>query len=149
MEKGKLYGRFDMVCRSADGSIKWRESFENLITRNGFDFMADVMFNSSRPSIMSHVAIGSGSTAAADSQTELVTELARESGVYAHTDNTKVSTLTATFAAGTGTGTIREVAVLNAAAAGTMLSRALLGAARTKAVADSLVVTYTFTLSQQ
>ena len=146
----KPRGHFSIVCKDEKGNVKWKEEFWNLITTNGFDFVLDAIFQStSRPGIMSHVAIGSGTTAAAVGDTALGSELARVAGTYAHTDDTLIATLTGEFAAGTGTGTVAEVGVLNAASGGTMLARALLGTPRTKAALDSMTVTYTLTLSQQ
>ena len=144
-----LQGHFRIDCIGADGNLKWCEEINNLIMNGGYDFMSDVLFKDAQPSEMNQIAIGSGATAAAASQTAMITELARATAVYAHVAGTKVATLTVTFAAGTGTGTVREVGVLNAASNGVMLSRALLGTARAKAATDSLQVTYTFTLSQQ
>ena len=148
--KMRFKGRFDLECFDAAGALQWDESIDNLITDGGFDWISGVMFApTSRPVIISYVAIGSGTTAATAADTTLETELARGQGVYAHTTGTKVATLTEEFAAGTGTGTVAEVGTFNLAAAGVMLSRAILGTARTKAAEDSLRVTYTFTLSQQ
>ncbi len=143
-------GRFSITCRDKDGKVKWQEEMDNLIVTNGFDFLLDAAFaSSSRPSVMSHVGIGSGSTAASAADTSLGTQLARVAGTYAHTDDTQVATMTAEFVAGTGTGTVAEVGVFNAGNRGTMLARAVLDTARTKAALDSMTVTYTLTLSQQ
>ena len=147
--KAKFKGHFRLDCFDRNGRQKWMEEIDNLLTNNGFDFIADAMFKASQPGAMTHVAIGSGATAAAANQTALITELARAAAVYAHVAGTKAVTLVVTFAAGTGTGTVREVGVLNAASNGVMLSRATLAVARAKAATDSLQVTYTFTLSQQ
>lgn len=147
--RADVAGWFALECRGPDGELKWQEDIRNLITNAGFDFIAAAMFASSQPDAMSHIAIGSGATAPAVADTAMQTELARGAANYAHSAGTKVSTLTREFAAGTGTGTVREVGVFNAASGGTMLAHAALGSPRTKGASDSLRITYTFTLSQQ
>ena len=143
-------GHFLLLCLDEEGELKWKESIDNDITNAGFDFLLDAGFvSSSRPAVMSHVGIGSGTTGFVASQTALATQLARESGTYAHTAGSKIATMSANFSAGTGTGTVGEVGVFNAATGGTMLSRALLATAKTKDALDTLTVTYTLTLSQQ
>lgn len=148
-EKMGVKGRFKLICRDADGKVKWRQTIDNAVMNGGFDFILDAMFKSAQPSEMTHVGIGSSNTAVAATQTALQTELAREAAVYAHATGTKVATMTATFGPETGTGTVREVGVFNGSAAGTMLARALLSPQRAKAAGDALEIEYTFTLSQQ
>ena len=144
-EGARLRGMLQSVLRRADGSVLYAAE-ENLITNGGFDFIADVIGANSQPADMSHIAIGTGTTAAAATQTALVTEAARGAATYGHTDGTKTFTMEATFAAGTGTGAITESAVLNAASGGTLLNRVVF-AAINKGVNDSLTQTFTFTLS--
>lgn len=43
MENGlRLGGRFDVVCRDANGVEKWRESVHNLVVNAGLDYALDV-----------------------------------------------------------------------------------------------------------
>ena len=144
VEGARLRGMLQSVLRRADGSVLYAAE-ENLITNGGFDFIADVMGNNAQPADMSHIAIGTGTTAAAASQTALVTEVARGVAVYDHTAGQKTFTMAETFAAGTGTGAITESGVLNAASGGTMLNRVVF-AAINKGANDSLTQTFTFTL---
>lgn len=120
---------------------------DNIIVNAGFDFIAAAIGNSaSRPAAMGYIAIGTGITAAAVAQTTLVTEAARAAATYAHTTGTKVLTFTTTFAAGSGTGAITEAGVFNAASGGTMLDRVVFSVIN-KAAADTLQITFTFTMS--
>ena len=96
--------------------------------------------------MISHIAVGTGTTAPAAAQTALVTESARVAATYAHTAGTKVFTMVATFPAGTATAALTEAGIFNAASAGTMLDRVTF-AVINKGAADTLTVTFTFTLS--
>ena len=94
---------------------------------------------------MTHMAIGSGSTAAAAGDTALGTQL----GIVTLTSTT-VSTNTvqyaATFAAGTGTGAVTEAGLFNASSSGTMLCRTVFSVVN-KASGDSMTITWTITVS--
>lgn len=123
--------------------------FDNLIVDGGFDAIAAALGDSSpaRPAAFNYIAVGTDGTAAASGNTALGSQLARKAATYAHTAGTKVWTLTVTFEAGEATGAIMESGVFNAAAAGNMLSRQTFAVVN-KAATDTLVVTWTYTLSQ-
>lgn len=117
---------------------------DNLVVTAGKNFVASRMGGASAD-VMSHMAIGTGNTAAAAGDTTLQTEAARvalDSAVV--TDNEIV--YTATFPAGTGTGTIVEAGVLNAASSGTLLCRTVFSAI-SKGASDSLTIAWTVTVS--
>ena len=98
---------------------------------------------------MSHMAVGTGTTAAVAGDTALQTELDRNalSSVVQGTggDANKV-TYTADWAAGDGTGAITEAGIFNAASAGTMLCRSVF-AVKNKGAADTLTLTWVLTIS--
>lgn len=94
---------------------------------------------------ITHMACGSSATAVAAGQTTLVTEVARVACSTA-TSALAVATLIATFPAGTATGTVNEIGLFNANAAGTMYARALTGAIG-KPANLSLQFTWTITLT--
>lgn len=144
----KLKGSMTAVLFKEDGTS---ETYlrDNIIVNSGFDFIADAIGKSaSRPGVMNAIAIGTGTTAAAATQTALVTELVRAAATYAHTAGTKVFTFVVTFAAGVGTGAITEAGVFNSttAGSGTMLDRVVFDVIN-KGAADTLQVTFTFTMS--
>lgn len=142
----KLKGTMTAVLTKEDGSVETHFK-DNIIVNVGFDFIADAIGKSaSRPGVMSHIAVGTGTVAAAPANSALGTELARSAATYAHTAGTKVFTFTTTFAAGTGTGAITEAGVLNAATSGILLDRVVF-AVINKGAADTLQVTFTFTMS--
>ena len=144
-EKVLLRGMVQMVLRRGDGSGLY-VAHENLITTKGFDLVCDVLGKNAQPDDLSHIGIGTGTTAAAAAQTSLVTQNARQPAAYAHVAGTKVFTMAVTFAPGTGTGAVTEAGCFNAANAGTMFNRVVF-AAVTKSGADSLTITFTFTFS--
>ncbi len=145
-DKMKLHGAMSATLIKADGSTETLHK-DNIIVNVGFDFIANAIgASAARPAVMSHIAIGSGTTAASVGQTALVTELTRGAATYAHTTGTKTFTFTANFAAGVGTGAITEAGVLNAASGGILLDRVVF-AVINKAALDTLQVTFTFTMS--
>lgn len=142
----KLKGTMTAVLTKEDGTVETHYK-DNIIVNVGFDFIAAAIGNSgARPACMGWIAVGTGVTAAAATQTALVTELARGAATYAHT--AKTFTFTTTFAAGTGTGAITEAGVFNsqAASSGTMFDRVVFSVIN-KGAADTLQVTFTFTIS--
>ena len=142
----KLKGTFVATLRKANGDVEVRRK-DNLILNVGFDFIADAIGKASgRPDVMSHTAVGTGTTAVAATQSALVTELARKAATYAHTANTKVFTFVTTFNPGEATGAITEAGICNAASAGIFIDRVTF-AVINKAADDTLQTTFQFTLS--
>lgn len=142
----KLKGTFVATLHKANGDVEVRRK-DNLILNVGFDFIADAIGKASgRPDVMSHTAVGTGTTAVAATQSALVTELARKAATYAHTANTKVFTFVTTFNPGEATGAITEAGICNAASAGIFIDRVTF-AVINKAADDTLQTTFQFTLS--
>ena len=122
-ESMQLYGAMTLIVHRANGEVETVHK-DNIIVNVGFDFIADAIGKSvSRPNVMGFIALGTGTTAAAATQSALVTELDRNAATYAHTAGTKTFTFTADFLAGDGTGAITEAGVFNAASAGIMFDR--------------------------
>ena len=97
----KLQGRVGIVLKDKDGNVIQEQTTENLVVNDGLNFICSRMEGTSQ-NVMSHMAVGTDSTAVAAGDTTLGTELARVS-----LDSTTVSTNTieyvASYAAGTGT----------------------------------------------
>ena len=145
-ESMQLHGAMTLIVSRANGDTEtiYRD---NLIVNVGFDFIADAIGKAaSRPAVMGYIALGTGTTAAAATQSALVTELDRNAATYAHTAGTKTFTFTADFLAGDGTGAITEAGVFNAATAGIMLDRVVFPVVN-KGADDSLTAVFTFTMS--
>ena len=91
------------------------------------------------------MAIGSGTTNPAASDTALETELGRVA-LTSTTVSSAVVTYVATFAAGTGTGAVTEAGILNASSSGTLLCRTEFSVVN-KGSSDSMTITWTVTVS--
>lgn len=143
IEQIKPRGEVTLELRAADGTLKVLET-HNLVVDLGLAFIASRMKDATATA-MTHMGVGTSSTAAADAQTALITQLVR----VALTSTTLVTTTVAndsiqylaTFPAGTATGAITEAGLFNAASAGTMLARTVFGVI-TKGADDTLTVTW-------
>lgn len=137
-------GSLRVVVTGADGQVKAEHDFKNLVVTVGKNFVASRMVGTAS-AIMSHMAIGSGTTAAAVGDTALQTELGRVT-LTSGTATGAVATYTATFPAGTGTGAVTEAGIFNAGSAGTMLCRTVFSVVN-KGADDAMSVTWTVTIS--
>ena len=120
------------------------QDIDNLVVTTGKNLVASRLVGTT-PAVMSHMAIGSGTTAAAAGNTALGTELGRVS-LTSGSASSAVVTYVATFAAGTGTGAVTEAGLLNASSSGTMLARTVFSVVN-KGANDSMTVTWTVTVS--
>lgn len=144
----KAKGTLQLVLTDADGNVKQQDE-HNLVVSTGLAYIASRMRDATATA-MSHMAVGSGTTAAAAANSALGTQLARVA-----LDSTTVVTTSvtgdsvqyvATFAAGTGTGAVTEAGIFNAATAGTMLCRTVFPVIN-KGALDSLVITWKVTVA--
>jgi hypothetical protein len=143
-ENLKASGSLRVVVTGEDGQVKEEHEFKNLVVTVGKNFVASRMVGVAS-NIMSHMAIGSSSTAATVGDTALGAELGRVALASASATNAVV-TYTATFPAGTGTGAVVEAGILNAASAGTLLCRTVFSVVN-KGANDAMSVTWTVTIS--
>lgn len=119
----KIKGTARTILTHDDGKVEVFED-HNLIVTSGFDLLISSLINSSnRPNPLSHIALGTGTTAAAASQTALANETYRKAGTWSWSAGTKTFTITANWAKGAVTGTITEGAVFNASSGGAMFDR--------------------------
>jgi hypothetical protein len=116
---------------------------ENLVVTAGKNWVADRMNNAN--TVMTHMAVGTGTTAAAAGQTTLVTETDRNSLTSTTVTNNAVAYV-ATWAAGDATAALTEAAILDAASGGDMLARTVFSVVN-KGAADSMTITWTITVS--
>jgi hypothetical protein len=119
------------------------QEIPNLVVTTGKNFIASRMTGST--TAMSHMSIGSTSTAAAAGDTALGGELGRVA-LSSSSTTAAVTTYSATFPAGTGTGAVVEAGIFNASSAGTMLCRTTFAVVN-KGANDTLTITWQITIS--
>jgi hypothetical protein len=140
----KVTGNLKVVLTGPDGQVKDTQEFKNLVVTTGKNFIASRMAGTSS-NVMSHMAIGTGTTAAAVGDTALETEAGRVSLTSSTVTDNSVAYV-ATFPAGTGTGAITEAGILNAGSGGTLLCRTVFSVIN-KGAADTLGITWTVTVN--
>jgi len=147
-ENLKLSGQLNIVLKDKAGNIKDQREVKNLVVNAGLAYIASRMVGTSK-SVMSHMALGSGTTAAAAGQTDLVSILgsreALDSTTISGTNNEKV-VYVSSFEAGDATGAVTEAGIFNATTSGDMLCRTVFSVVN-KAADDTMSVTWTITLS--
>lgn len=144
IENLKLSGKLKVVLTGEDGSVKDTREIDNLVVSAGITFIASRMKDATATA-MSHMAVGTGATAAAAGNTTLVTESARVT-LTSTTANPTTVVYVASFPAGTGTAGLQEAGIFNAASAGTMLCRTTFSVIN-KGANDTMTVTWTITLA--
>ena len=140
----KLRGDVALVLRDKDGNVKDERNIKNLIVDSGLNFICDRMKNDE--TAMTHMALGSGSTAAAAGDTSLGSQLGSREALDSDTVSSNTITYTSSFEAGDATGAVTEAGIFNAASGGTMLCRTVFSVVN-KGADDSLSVTWTITLT--
>mgnify|MGYP003677468385 FL=1 len=116
----------------------------NLVVTDGKEYVASRMKDTTKAA-MSHMAIGTGSTAAAAADSALGSQADRNALTSTTVSGTAVTYL-ASFGAGEGTGAITEAGLFNAASAGDMLCRTVFAVVN-KGSSDSMTITWTVTVS--
>lgn len=127
-----------------DGKVVEKKHIPNLVVTTGKNFIASRMTGTAQ-SVMSHMAIGSNSTAVVAGDSTLGTELNRQP-LGSATASGSTITYTATFIGGQGTGNVVEAGIFNASSAGTMLCRTVFPVV-SKQAADTIAVTWVVTIS--
>ena len=143
-DETKASGKLTVEIKDKNGVVKETRVLKNLVVQAGLDFIASRMKDNTS-TVMSHMGIGTGTSAAASGDTTLGTEAARQ-GLTSTTVNNNAVSYVASFAAGTGTGAITEAGILNASSAGTLLCRTVFSVVN-KGASDSMTITWTITIS--
>ncbi len=116
---------------------------ENLVVTAGKNWVADRMNNAN--TVMTHMAVGTGTTEALAAQTALVTETDRNA-LTSTTVTANAVAYVATWAAGDATAALTEAGIFDAASSGDMLARTKFDVVN-KGSADSMTITWTITVS--
>ena len=144
----KLSGALSIVLTDKNGNVKDSREVKNLVVNTGLAYIISRMVGTSK-AVVSHMALGAGTSAAAASQTDLVSMLGSreplDSTTITGTNLEKVQYV-ATFEPGDATGAVTEAGLFNAASGGDMLCRTVFPVVN-KAADDQMAITWTITLS--
>ena len=119
---------------------------DNLVVTAGKELLASRLAGNSG-SVISYMAVGTGTTAAAAGNTTLATEVDRNAlSVSGGTASGAAVTYATTWAAGDATGALTEAGLFTAASGGTMLARTVFAAVN-KGSDDLVTISWTVTVS--
>lgn len=141
----KLRGDVFITVKDKDGNVKEERHEENLVVSAGLNFICDRMEGTTE-AVMSHMGLGSGTTAAAAGDTDLETLIGSRQSLDSTTVSSNTITYVASFGTGVSTGTVTEAALFNASTSGTMLCRVVFPAIG-KQADDTMSVTWVITLT--
>ncbi len=139
-----ITGKLNVVLVDEMGLVKEEHDFDNLVVTTGRNYIVSRMKDATATA-MTHMAIGTNSTAAALANTALGAEIDRRTLTSTNV-STNTITYAATFAAGQGTGALTEAALLNASSGGTMLCRTVFPVIN-KGASDTLSVSWVVTVA--
>jgi len=140
----KLRGDVALILRDKNGNIKEDRKVKNLIVDTGLNFICDRMKDDE--TAMTHMALGSGTTAAAAGDTSLESQLGSRVALTSSTVTNNQIVYVAEFSAGSGTGPVTEAGIFNASTGGTMLCRVKFDVVN-KSADDVLSINWTISLS--
>lgn len=141
----KLQGDVAIVVKDKDGKVKDSREIHNLVVSAGLEYICSRMAGTSA-NVMTHMAVGSGTTAASAGQTDLVSILGSREALDSSTASSNTITYVSSFEAGEGTGAVTEAGVFNASSGGTMLCRTVFAVVN-KDADDTMSITWTITLT--
>tara|TARA_B100001939_G_scaffold84401_1_gene72096 strand:- start:1586 stop:2029 length:444 start_codon:yes stop_codon:yes gene_type:complete len=139
----KVTGELKLTLTKPDGNTH-ETVVPNIVVTDGKEYIASRMKDATATA-MSHMAIGTGSTAAAAGDSALGTEAGRVA-LTSTTVTSNAVAYVATFGAGTGTGAITEAGIFNASSSGDLLCRTVFSVIN-KGAADTLGITWTVTVN--
>ena len=141
----KLRGDVAIVLKDKDGKVKESREINNLVVSAGLAYICSRMADASA-GVMSHMALGSGTTAAAAGDTDLESILGSREVLDSTTASSNTIAYVSSFEAGEGTGAVTEAGIFNAATSGTMLCHVIFPVVN-KQADDTMSVTWTITLT--
>jgi hypothetical protein len=147
VDKMNALGRVQIQLFDAKGNLKEEQTVNNLVVTSGLNHIADRLGNSSPPTRMSNMEVGTGTTGPSASQTTLISPISSARvTLTSQTVSTNTVEYVGDFPANTGTGAVTEAGIFNATSAGTMLCRTTFSVVN-KGAADTLKITWTLTVS--
>ena len=141
----KLKGRVGIVLKDKEGNVKETRDIDNLVVTTGLNYIASRMKDATATA-MTHMALGSGTTAAAAGDTDLESILGSREALDSTTVTNNAVAYVCGFEAGDATGAVTEAGIFNASSGGTMLCTTVFSVLNI-ASDDSISVTWTITIS--
>lgn len=148
VEKLNMQGRLTIVLKDEKGAVKDVREVKNLVVGTGLDHITSRMVGTAQ-NVMSHMALGAGTAAAASTDTTLGSQLGSRKvfdSVTRTGTNSENLVYVTTFNPGEATGAVTEAGIFNASTSGVMLCRTVFAVVN-KGVSDTLQITWTVTLS--
>jgi hypothetical protein len=148
VDRLRVTGHVTLVLTGPDGAVKEVREQSNLVVNTGLGHVTARLAGTSQ-GVMSHIGIGSGSTAAAGGDTALGSQVGARKTLDSTTRtgaSNQSIVYVGTFYPGESSGSIREAGIFNASTSGVMLCRTVFGVV-TKAAQDTLQITWTLTFS--
>lgn len=141
-ESLEIVGTVRLELKNKRGETISQHFVHNLVTTAGKNFVVRKIDNDSED--VGFIAIGSGTTAATVSDTDIETLLSKQAVAFTSIDsiNTNEILFTASFEENEGTGTVNEVALFSDSTPQKLLCRAVLDTPFDKSATDYLTVTW-------
>lgn len=141
----KVTGKVD-ISIIRDNKVINNKVINNLVVNTGLDFITSRLTSDSA-TVMSHMGIGTGTTAVTATDTDLETIAgSREAIDTIDTSTTGVLVYSCIFEGSDNSGNITEAALFNASTAGTMLSRTVFSPL-IKTSEDTMKIIWTLTFT--
>lgn len=144
----KTTGELKIVVRDQNGNVKDERHEKNLVVTAGLNVIADRMKGTPTKGAMTHMGVGTSSTAASAGQTALVSQLGTRVSLDSTTVTGNAIEYVATFPSGASThsGALVEAGIFNASTSGDMLCRTTFAAVN-KGDDDTVTITWTVTIA--
>jgi hypothetical protein len=146
-ENIKLVGEIEIILKDKNGNVKETKKIKNLVVNAGKAQVAGLI-NGSVTGTFTYIAIGTGTTSPAASDTALGNEVTRASATVGRT-TTNVTNDTATWSATfsfSSSYAITEAGIFNASTGGTLLARQTFSAVNVVS-GDQLTINWKLTVS--
>jgi len=143
----KVTGKLTLTVIGPDGKVKETRTDSNLVVTNGKNSIANRMLPTPTSAAVSYMSLGSSTTAAAISDTDVGSILG--SRVILDSVPTVVGsaiTYTTTFGPGVGTGAVTEAGLYNASTGSALIAHIVFPLV-TKGALDTSVLSWTVTIS--
>jgi hypothetical protein len=144
-DQAKPTGELHIVLTDENGNVKQEQTIHNLVVTAGKQYIASRMAGTTS-GVMTHMALGSSTSAASLTDTDLLTLVGARVALTSATLSGSSVTYVGTFGPGVSTGAITEAGIFNASTAGTMLARTVFSVVN-KAAGDTLSISWSVSIN--